>query len=106
MKSNHNKIATHLDQPKVYEFKIQGHVDSRWTDWFGDQFVAVQEDNYTFLTGVVADQAALHGILKKVRDLGVPLISVVPIGPEEMPTRIGDKQNQTYKHTSNEKRGK
>ncbi len=106
MKSNHNKIATHLDQPKVYEFKIQGHLDSSWTDWFGDQFVAVQEDNCTILIGVVADQAALYGLLKKVRDLGVSLISVVPVGSDEILARICDRQNQICKRTSNEKRGK
>lgn len=104
MTINQKKLSTDLDQPKVYEFKIQGHVDSRWTDWFGDQFVAVQEDNYTFLTGVVADQAALHGILKKVRDLGVPLISVVPVGSDKNPPRIDDKPNQIHTPTSNEKR--
>lgn len=106
MTSIHNKKPTNLDQAKVYEFKIQGYLDSRWTDWFGDQFVAIQEENYTLLTGMVADQAALHGLLKKVRDLGVPLISVVPLGSDKILPRIDDKPNQIHMLTSNEKRGK
>jgi hypothetical protein len=63
-------------QPQVYQIKIEGHLGRQWTDWFGGLAISLQEDGDTLLTGAVADQAALHGLLKKVRDLGLPLISV------------------------------
>ena len=68
--------ATHADQPMIYEIRLKGHLGREWTDWFGGMAVALIEDGHTLLTGPVADQAALHGILKKVRDLGLPLLAV------------------------------
>jgi hypothetical protein len=67
---------TDPDQPMVYEFKIKGHLGSQWADWFGDLTISLTGNGETLLTGVVVDQAALHGLLKKMRDLGMPLISV------------------------------
>lgn len=64
------------DQPLVYEIRVRGHLDRGWTDWFEDLTITPEEDGETLLTGRVVDQAALHGLLKKVRDLGLPLISV------------------------------
>ena len=64
------------DQPMVYQIKLKGQLDTRWTDWFGGMAVALTEDGDTLLTGPVADQAALHGLLRKVRDVGIPLVSV------------------------------
>ncbi len=61
---------------KVYEIRIKGHLDSRWTGWFDGLVITLEEDGDTLLTGPVIDQAALHGLLKKIRDLGIPLISV------------------------------
>jgi hypothetical protein len=63
-------------QPMVYQIKIKGHLDRQWTDWFEGLTITLEEDGNTLLTGPVIDQAALHGLLKKVRDLGIPLISV------------------------------
>ena len=60
----------------VYEIRIGGHLHRQWTDWFGGLTIVLEEDGDTLLTGPVADQAALHGLLKKVRDLGLPMISV------------------------------
>ncbi|MHB0857952.1 MAG: hypothetical protein ACYC5M_10315 [Anaerolineae bacterium] len=62
--------------PLVYQIRIKGHLDSQWTDWFEGLTITLEEDGDTLLTGPVADQAALHGLLKKVRDLGMPLVSV------------------------------
>ncbi len=62
--------------PLVYEIRIKGQLDSRWGDWFEGLTITLAEEGDTLLTGPVADQAALHGLLKKVRDLGMPLLSV------------------------------
>jgi hypothetical protein len=69
------------DQPVVYQIRIKGQLDPEWTDWFEGLAVTRDEDGNTLLTGSVIDQAALHGLLKKVRDLGLPLISVTPVEP-------------------------
>ena len=60
----------------IYQIRIKGHLGDRWTGWFEGLTIALQENGDTLLTGSVVDQAALHGLLKKVRDLGMPLISV------------------------------
>lgn len=64
------------DQPLVYQIRLKGHLGQRWTDWFEGLMVTLEEDGNTLLNGPVPDQSALHGILKKVRDLGMPLLSV------------------------------
>jgi hypothetical protein len=64
-----------------YEIRFKGHLDDRWADWFEGLTITLEENGDTLLSGPVADQAALHGLLKKVRDLGLPLVSVVPIQP-------------------------
>ncbi len=65
----------------LYEILIKGHLDDRCSDWFGGLTITLEEDGNTLLTGPVVDQAALHGLLKKVRDLGMPLVSVNPVAP-------------------------
>ena len=66
-------------QTVIYQIRLKGHLDSQWTDWFEDLTITLEEDGDTLLTGPVVDQAALHGLLKKVRDLGLPLLSVYPV---------------------------
>ena len=63
-------------QPGQYEIRIKGHLDAQWADWFGCLTITLEENGDTLLTGPVIDQAALHGLLRKVRDLGIPLLSV------------------------------
>jgi hypothetical protein len=65
----------------VYEIRVQGHLGLQWTDWFGGLTITLEDNGDTRLTGPVVDQAALHGLLKKVRDLGMPLISVNRVEP-------------------------
>jgi hypothetical protein len=66
-------------QPMVYQIRIKGHLGSQWTDWFEGLTITLEEEGDTLLTGPVVDQAALHGLLKKVRDLGMPLVSVIQV---------------------------
>lgn len=65
-------------EPSVlfYQIRIKGHLDKQWTDWFEGMTIALQDNGETLLTGPVIDQSALHGLIKKVRDLGMPLVSV------------------------------
>ncbi len=69
----------------IYQIRIKGHLDRRWTDWFGGMTITLEENGYTLLTGPVVDQAALHGLLRKVRDLGLPLISVTRAQTDQIP---------------------
>ncbi len=66
-------------QPIVYQIRIRGHLGREWTDWFEGLTITPQEDGETLLTGPLVDQAALYGLLKRVRDLGIPLLSVSPV---------------------------
>ena len=90
MSNNHNPtIDPRL--PKVYHIRIEGHLGNQWTDWFEGLTITREDNGKTLLSGPVVDQTALHGLLKKVRDLGVPLISVNRVEP-----------NQTEEITNNE----
>lgn len=64
------------DQPIIYQINIEGHLDDRWADWFENASISLEENGDTLITCPVVDQAALHGLLKKVRDLGMPLLSI------------------------------
>jgi hypothetical protein len=79
--SNNLNSETDPGQPTAYQIRIKGHLGRQWTDWFGGLTMTLEENGDTLLTGPVADQAALHGLLKKVRDLGTPLISVIRLKP-------------------------
>lgn len=82
--SNKRSPKTDLSQPMVYQIRIKGHLGRQWTDWFGGLTITLENNGDTLLTGPVADQAALHGLLKKVRDLGLPLLSVVSVKPGQV----------------------
>lgn len=69
------------NQPLCYAIRLKGHLESQWTDWFENLTVTLEDNGDTLLIGPLVDQAALHGLLKKVRDLGMPLVSVSPIEP-------------------------
>ena len=79
--SNELNPKTDPSKPVVYQIRIKGHLGREWTDWFEGLTITLEESGDTLLTGPVIDQAALHGLLKKVRDLGLPLVSVSPIEP-------------------------
>jgi hypothetical protein len=84
--SNNSEPTINPSQPTVYQIRLKGHLDRQWTDWFEGLTITLEEDGDTLLTGPVIDQAALHGLLKKVRDLGWPLVSVSPVEPGQADT--------------------
>ena len=79
-----NDINSESDpgQPLVYQIRIKGHLGREWTDWFGGLTLTLEDNGETLLTGPVLDQAALHGLLRKVRDGGMPLVSVMLVKPD------------------------
>jgi hypothetical protein len=84
---------TDPDQPMVYQIRIKGHLSGKWTDWFGGLTITLEEDGETLLTGPVVDQAALFGLLRKVRDIGLPLLAVIRVEPDE--TDVPDTNRDT-----------
>jgi hypothetical protein len=90
MCKTHASTKDHYE-PGLYEIRLKGHLGSQWTDWFEGLTITLEEDGDTLLTGPVIDQAALHGLLKKIRDLGMPLVSVSPVEPGP-PTTLGTGQ--------------
>ena len=76
---------TDPSQPMVYQIRIHGHLGRQWADWFGGLTITPAGDGDTLLTGPVVDQAALHGLLRRVRDLGLPLLSVMQVEAEQAP---------------------
>jgi hypothetical protein len=79
--SHSTALTTDPGQAAIYQIRLKGHLGSQWSDWFEGLVITLAEGGETLLTGPVADQAALHGLFKKVRDLGMPLVSVnrIPI---------------------------
>ena len=74
--SNNPNQKPDLKQPRIYQIRIKGHLSDQWSDWFEGLTITLEKGGQTLITGPVADDAALHGLLKKVRDLGMPLLSV------------------------------
>jgi hypothetical protein len=74
-------MANEFDRPMVYQIRIEGRLGPQWADWFGGVTITLEDGGDTLLTGTVADQAALHGLLRRVRDLGMPLISAIRVEP-------------------------
>jgi hypothetical protein len=86
MMSDERKSERDTDQPKIFQIRIQGHLSQQWTGWFEGLSITLEEDGNTLLSGPVVDQSALYGILKKIRNSGMPLLSVNVVDPD----RIGD----------------
>ncbi len=77
--SNKRNPRTEPSQPTVYQIRIQGHLSDQWAGWFEGFAITLDDNGDTLLSGPVVDQAALHGLLKRVRDLGMPLVSVIRV---------------------------
>ena len=89
-----DKAAQWPGRPTVYQIRIRGCLDKNWAGWFDGMTVTPAEDGDTLLTGPAQDQAALLGLIAKVRDLGIPLVSVAPFEPGHTDTPGGNKNNQ------------
>jgi len=77
--ANDSNSEIQAGQPVAYQIRIKGHLGGQWKDWFGGLAITLEDNDDTLLTGSVIDQAALHGLLRKVRDLGMHLVSVNPV---------------------------
>ena len=74
---SNKRITQSENEPSMtYQIRIKGHLDSQWTEWFEGLTITLEANGDTILTGSVVDQSALHSLLKKIRDLGMPLVSV------------------------------
>ena len=78
-------------QPNIFQIRIKGQLGDQWSDWFDGLSISQVEDGNTLLTGPVVDQAALHGLLKKVRDLGMPLLSVNRVESDQADEADGEQ---------------
>jgi len=98
---NESNSESEKAQPLVYQIRIQGHLGREWTDWFGGLTLTLEDNGETLLTGPVVDQAALHGLLRKVRDLGVLLLSVSRVESDQ--AEAADV-NETHHYRSKKRR--
>jgi len=85
--SETHAIPEKHDEPGLYEIRLKGQLNDRWADWFEGLTITLEEGGDTLLTGQVIDQAALHGLLRKVRDLGMTLVSVNFVNPGQARTQ-------------------
>lgn len=81
MSETHESTEEH-HEPDLYEIRLKGHLDIRWAERFEGLSLTCNNDGTTILTGPVVDQASLHGLLRKVRDIGLPLVSVIQVNPK------------------------
>lgn len=80
--------------PEYFEIKIKGHLDAGWSEWLSGMKLTYLEGNQTLLSGSLPDQAALHGLLERIRDLNLMLISVTCSGPFDLPANLKDKERK------------
>ena len=99
-----NKLNSEIDpnQEMVYQIRIKGHLGREWADWFEGLTITALDNDETLLTGPVVDQAALHGLLRKVRDLGIPLLLVVRVRPDpadalDVKQEMNDQSKRTWR---------
>ncbi len=95
MRNNLNQKSD-PSQPAIYQIRIKGHLDERWADWFEGLIITLENNGDTLLTGPVVDQAALHGLLKRVRDLGTHLISIIRVESVQVDPPDADPCNATH----------
>jgi hypothetical protein len=92
-----SRVPVTEDTDIPYEIKIKGHLDEHWTDWLGGLEITQDEQGNSLLTGVVPDQAALHGILTQIRDLGLTLVSITP---KDIDNEASESEDENVKQGS------
>jgi hypothetical protein len=80
--ANESNLSSEKAEPLIYQIRIRGHLDRKWAGWFSGLSITSLENGETLLTGLVLDQAMLHSLLRKVRDVGLPLVAVMQVEPE------------------------
>jgi len=80
---NEQNLGNDPGRPKIFQIRIKGHLGQQWAGWFDGLTIVLEEDGNTLISGPVIDQSALHGILKKIRDLGMPLLSINSVDPNQ-----------------------
>ena len=88
-----------VDEAGLYEIRLKGHLDSRWAEWFDGLGLTNDQDGTTVIHGNVLDQSALHGLLRKVCDVGLPLISVTRVESEKAPAAAAEPTDSSHQHT-------
>ena len=89
--SNDRNPKRDPSEPMVYQIRVTGHLGREWSDWFDGLSITLEDNGETLLSGPVVDQAALHGLLRKVRDLGLPLLAVTLMKPDEVDPSGGQR---------------
>jgi len=102
--ANKPNSKSDLDPSNIYQIKVKGQLDRQWSDWFEGMTITPDEDDTTLLTGPIVDDAALHGLLKKVRDSGLRLLSVNPIEADQA-SETGNEKLDAALSEQNEKDG-
>jgi hypothetical protein len=82
---NETRKQSNPEQPNMYQIRLQGHLSSQWVEWFDGLTISLTKNGDTLLTGPIADQAALFGLLRKVRDAGLPLLAVTCLNQVNVP---------------------
>ncbi len=88
--ANTRNATTDPSQPPIYQIRVKGHLGPHWADWFGGLTLTLEANGDTLLTGPVEDQAALHGLLRRVCDLGLPLLAVMRLEPGQTDASKGN----------------
>ena len=96
-----NTANGHNHGAEWYEIRLQGHLESRWCAWFDGLSLKNHSDGTTIIAGLIADQAALHGLLQRVRDIGLPLVSITSVYPSE-PDTVHHPARMTHQPNTNQ----
>ena len=99
--SNESNSSHEKAESLIYQIRIKGHLDRKWADWFCGLHITSLAHGETLLTGPVLDQAMLHSLLRKVRDVGLPLVAVMQVEPEQ--AEVPDANTELFKLTKQEK---
>lgn len=100
---NEQNLGNDPDTSKIFQIRLQGHLGQQWAGWFDGLTIVLEEDGNTLLSGPIIDQSALHGILKKIRDLGMPLLAVSQIEPQHVETKSAPRSAKP-KHSRRRKK--